>query len=109
MSKQFLTRFRIEGLHGLRTINVEIENNRLILVGENGTGKSTVANLIYFFLTQQWNRILTYKFKYISATIGSMEITLNYQEIMKLVKTRHSPRSVPQRYLRPIRDFAQKQ
>lgn len=48
-----LTQFRIEGLHNIRTIDISITNNTLILVGENGTGKNTVANFIYFFLTRE--------------------------------------------------------
>jgi predicted ATPase len=37
-----LTHFQIEGLHGRnRTIDISIRD-RLVLVGENGTGKSTV-------------------------------------------------------------------
>jgi ABC-type uncharacterized transport system ATPase subunit len=43
-----LSRFRIEALHQTRTIDVKIADNKLVLVGENGTGKSTVANFIYF-------------------------------------------------------------
>jgi recombinational DNA repair ATPase RecF len=43
-----LTQFRIEALHNTRTIDIQIEDNKLVLVGENGTGKSTVANFIYF-------------------------------------------------------------
>jgi ABC-type polysaccharide/polyol phosphate transport system ATPase subunit len=50
-----ITQFRIQALHGLnRAIEIPIRDNRLVLVGENGTGKSTVANLIYYALTQQW-------------------------------------------------------
>ena len=58
-----LTHFQIEGLHGRdRTIEIPIRDNRLVLVGENGTGKSTVANLLYYLLTQQWRRIMDYRF-----------------------------------------------
>ena len=71
-----LTRFRIEGLHNLWTIDVAIEDNKLVLVGENGTGKTTIANLIYFFLTCQWHRLLSYSFKSILVTLDSEEITL---------------------------------
>jgi ABC-type Mn2+/Zn2+ transport system ATPase subunit len=57
-----LKRFRINRLHGARTLDVEIQDNRLILVGENGTGKSTVVNFIYFVLTEQWGRMAHYDF-----------------------------------------------
>jgi hypothetical protein len=34
-----LTQFQIDGLHGRnRTIDIPIHDNRLVLVGENGTG-----------------------------------------------------------------------
>ena len=45
-----LTNFRVVNLHGHHSWNVSLRNNRLILVGENGTGKSTFANLVYYFL-----------------------------------------------------------
>ena len=38
-----LTRFKIIKLHGSQTFDVLVEDNRLIIVGENGTGKSTVS------------------------------------------------------------------
>lgn len=76
-----LTRFRIEALHGFRTIDIPIRDNILILVRENGTGKSTVANLLYFFLTCQWNRMLEYEFKSISAVMDGEEILVTRHEL----------------------------
>jgi predicted ATPase len=78
---ELLTRFRIEDLHGRRTINVPIEDNRLILVGENGTGKSTVANLLYYLLTQQWRRFKDYKFAAIEVTVSGTNIRLSHEEV----------------------------
>ena len=68
-----LKRFCVVGLHDRRTIDVHIEDNKLILVGENGTGKSTFANLIYFFLTRQWRRLHEYRFegRYTVFTVGN--------------------------------------
>lgn len=54
-----LTHFSIEGLHGNRDFNIPIVDNRLILVGENGMGKSTVAIFIFFCLTRLWDRMVS--------------------------------------------------
>src|SRR5438093_9602493 len=79
-----LTRFIIEALHDRYTIDVPIEDNKLILVGENGTSKSTVANIIYLFLTQQWYRIpITYDFKSITAVIDAEEIEITKEELVQ--------------------------
>jgi ABC-type Mn2+/Zn2+ transport system ATPase subunit len=69
-----LSRFCIKGLYHTRTIDVQIKGNKLILVGENGIGKSTVVNLIFFFLTRQWDRILEYDFDSIFALDTLSEI-----------------------------------
>lgn len=81
-----LTHFRIEKLHGNRTINVHIQDNKLVLVGENGTGKSTLANFIYFFLTAQWDRMNNYEFSAIYAVINNTEVEIT-QEDIKVLKT----------------------
>ena len=76
-----LNRFRIEGLHHTHTIDIQISDNKLILVGENGTGKSTVANFIYSFLTGQWSRLLKYDFKSIFAEVDGQEFKFSREDI----------------------------
>lgn len=88
---QSLSRFRIEGLHGGRTITVPIEDNRVILVGENGTGKSTVASMIYYFLTQQWRRIKEYRFENLEAVVNHQAIRLSHEDIETLIAHRLRP------------------
>ena len=79
-----LSRFRIEGLHGRSTITVPIDDNRIVLVGENGTGKSTVAGLIYYLLTQQWRRIKDYRFEGLEAAINGVTIRLTHEDVETL-------------------------
>jgi len=80
-----LTQFRIEGLHGrARTIDIPIKDNRLVLVGENGIGKSTVANLLYYTLTQQWRRVAEYKFAAIQVTVSEETIRLEHPDFEAL-------------------------
>jgi ABC-type oligopeptide transport system ATPase subunit len=94
---EILTRFRIEALHGIWNIDVKIEDNMLILVGENGTGKSTVANFVYFFLTRQWHRMLEYDFKSITAVIDSHEIKLKRENFINHKRIRELSRILPSR------------
>lgn len=91
-----LTRFRVIALHGLRTIDVHLVDNRLVIVGENGSGKSTAANLIYYFLSQQWNRLRDYRFSCIEATIGDEEFRVTPEQIELFRESRsHVQRQLP--------------
>jgi predicted ATP-dependent endonuclease of OLD family len=96
-----LTRFRVVGLHGRKTMDVQIQDNKLVLVGENGTGKSTFANLIYYFLTKQWRRLHEYRFAAIEAVLAGEELTVTPSQIeahfatierASLIARRFSPR-----------------
>jgi energy-coupling factor transporter ATP-binding protein EcfA2 len=76
-----LTRFQVIGLHGSRTMDVRLEENRLVLVGENGTGKSTFVNLLYYFLTKQWSRLRAYRFARLQAHFGDQELVLTPEHL----------------------------
>src|SRR5882724_3276082 len=96
-----LTQFQIEGLHGrTRIIDIPIRDNRLVLVGENGTGKSTVANLLYYVLTQQWRRVNEYRFSSIrvQSSEGSVQITHEDIEALVAFQTRHVHQDIRHKY-----------
>lgn len=81
----FLERFQIKGLHGRsRSITIPIQDNQLVLVGENGTGKSTVANLIYYTLSQQWRRISEYRFEEINVEAAGEIVRLTHDDVVML-------------------------
>lgn len=101
-----LSRFKIEGLHNARTIDLRIKNNTLILVGENGTGKSTVVNLIYFFLTAQWNRTLETLFKSVSAEIDGKQHFFGREDI-KLISEVSYPDNVGNFYRHVRKEVAE--
>ena len=77
------SRFRIEALHNRHTIDVPINDNKLVLIGENGIGKSTVVNFIYFFLTNQWHRMLSYEFKSVLAVIDDESIEFTKEDLLR--------------------------
>jgi hypothetical protein len=88
-----LTRFCVKGLHGSRTIDVRLVDSRLILVGENGTGKSTFANLIYFFLTKQWTRFREFSFVRVIAEFSDEELVLTPKDLTQYLEARQHLRT----------------
>lgn len=76
-----LTLFSIVGLHGKLDISIPIVDNRLVLIGVNGLGKTTVVNFLYYVLTEQWHRLLDYEFAAVEVTINDAFIALTKDDI----------------------------
>jgi predicted ATP-binding protein involved in virulence len=81
-----LQQFSITGLHGNRNVDIPIRDNKLVLVGENGTGKSTIANFIFFFLAREWRRMTSYNFESVSMLIND--------ELFQIENKYLTPRSI---------------
>src|SRR5690606_7506666 len=103
-----LTQFRIDRLHGRRSFDLRIDGNKLVLVGENGTGKTTVINILYYFLSRQWPRLAQYEFEKVTAVIDGREYVVKYEWLRNIewlhesshrrVRGHLSPRVVDQLY-----------
>lgn len=78
-----ITRFEIKNLHGYKNFDISLQNNTLILVGENGAGKTTVLHLFYYLLSGQWNSIARYRFDEVAMTIGNKRHALRYSDFVK--------------------------
>ena len=83
-----LERFRIVGLHGRKNVNVDvaIKENTLILVGENGSGKTTFLRILFHFLSGRWLSLVQFRFDSIVATIGGIEYKVSHEELVKSFK-----------------------
>ncbi|MGD9680500.1 MAG: AAA family ATPase [Candidatus Obscuribacterales bacterium] len=97
-----IERFYIKGLHGRRSIDIPITDNRLILVGENGSGKTTIINLLYFFLSRQWARLADFNFDSISLTIDGQELKITADQLRQKGRI---TRSVFEHYQRRVPKF----
>jgi ABC-type Na+ transport system ATPase subunit NatA len=75
------TNFKIEGLRGGPDINVDISDNTLIMVGENGSGKTTFLRILFYFLSGRWSGLSQFKFTKITATINDREHVVRYKDI----------------------------
>jgi predicted ATPase len=81
-----LERFRIIGLHGRRAIDVTIRDNTLVLVGENGSGKTTFLRILFHFLSGRWLSLVQFRFESIAATIGGTEYRVSHEDLAKAFK-----------------------
>lgn len=84
---QQITAFSIDGLHGAVDVNVPIADGKVILVGVNGLGKTTIVSMLYFVLTRQWQKLLEYEFTRVTVSIGDERVeiersTLDHPELV---------------------------
>ena len=76
-----IEKFEIEGLYGNRNYSIVFDNNQLILVGENGSGKSTVVSILHYLLTSQWQKLNKYDFKSLSLVLNGKKHTIVKEDI----------------------------
>lgn len=82
--KLSIERFGVYGLYGKRDYEITLDNNQLILVGENGTGKSTIISIFHYLLTSQWHKLVKFDFKSISITVNGETYLIEKDELMYL-------------------------
>src|SRR5689334_9274430 len=105
-----LSEFYVRGLHGNKDLLVSLHGDRLIIVGENGTGKSTLVNLIYYFITCQWNRLLEFRFQSISAKVDQTHVEITHVMLERFQERRvNFTRNFPSSIVRFIRSAASDQ
>jgi predicted ATPase len=75
----------IIGLYGQRNYFVKFENNQLVLVGENGTGKSTITSIFYFVLTGQWKKLWKFDFEEISISVDKKVYKITKDDVSQLI------------------------
>lgn len=60
--KSFIKRFAIEGLFGNLNVKIDFDENAKIIVGENGCGKTTILNIVYYTLCNNDTEFLKLKY-----------------------------------------------
>jgi energy-coupling factor transporter ATP-binding protein EcfA2 len=77
-----LQRIQIIGLHGTtKRIDARFIDNTLILVGENGSGKTTFLRILFNILSRRWQALRLFRFESIILTLNNEDIILNYSDI----------------------------
>lgn len=57
-----IKKFTINGLFKVQNVVIPFENNIKILIGENGLGKTTILNSLYYLLTKKWHKLIKVPF-----------------------------------------------
>ena len=80
-----LLQFDIIGLHDVRDYSIHFENNRVIIVGENGSGKTTVFKVMYHTLCCDWDSLRTFDFQRICLTFGNGTVVKIDSELLQSI------------------------
>ncbi len=68
-----IKRFKITGLFGFRNVDINFEDNVKILIGENGFGKTTILNSLYYLLNRKYKKLSNIEFETIELIFGNEE------------------------------------
>lgn len=83
-NKTNLEYIKITGLFGLHNIKLEFDNEVNIYIGENGLGKTTILNCIYYILTKRYDKLSEIDFNEINVKFKCEElISIDINDINK--------------------------
>lgn len=88
------TEFVIEGLRGSKSVSAKIKDNTLILVGENGSGKTTFLRMLFYFLSGRWSNLAEFDFQSISATIDGRRFSVSHEDVLSITNLLIDPRAL---------------
>jgi predicted ATP-dependent endonuclease of OLD family len=77
-----LRSFRAEKIIGDATYHLAIDSDATIIIGPNGTGKSTFLNVFYLFLTRQWTRLMEYNFSKLTLQLDDESISISKTDLL---------------------------
>ncbi|PXX98598.1 AAA family ATPase [Halomonas sp. LBP4] len=76
-----LKRFSIKGLHGDKDISFSFDGPYKIIVSENGTGKTTALNSLFFALSGQFNKLSQVDFIELELVTESDSVKIKREEL----------------------------
>ena len=90
-----ITSFVIHGLFGYRDVHLHFPTPYKIIVGENGLGKTTIINCLYYTLSKKFDELSKIKFQSIEIHFENEVIEFTHFEIDCLIKRDDSAHSSP--------------
>lgn len=81
-----LERFTINGLFGKNDVTLYFDKEANIYIGENGLGKTTILNCIYYILCNDYERLIALPFNEIIIKFkGENEVLITKSDVSKFI------------------------
>ena len=90
-----ITSFIIHGLFGYREVLLNFSTPYKIIIGENGLGKTTIINCLYYTLSKKFDELSKIKFQSIEIHFDNEVVEFSHFEIDCLIKRDDSSLSTP--------------
>lgn len=85
--------FSIKGLFGRNDVTLKFDDEVNIFIGENGLGKTTILNCLYYILCSDYEKLISISFSGISIKFKNMdEISIYKEDVLKYLKNRSNVR-----------------
>ena len=86
----------IKGMFGRFDVTLPINDNRIIIVGHNGIGKSTILNAFYYVISAQWEKLTETYFQKLELRADSQVFTIEREWLLGM--DLHLPRTLLEMY-----------
>jgi len=101
-----IKRFTITNLFGFRTVDISFEDDIKILIGENGLGKTTVLNSLYYLLNQMYYKLGQINFEHIELELeGNNKISFSKLELIDYLEFQENRKRNRRRFPSRIEDI----
>lgn len=75
--------FKINKLHGYRDVSIDLNDSIKILIGENGLGKTTILNIMYYTLSKKFKKLSQFNFESIEVNFDKKKIKFTRDLLIK--------------------------
>lgn len=92
---------QVERLFNRRSVTIPFTNNRAIMVGMNGLGKTTIINIIFRLITTQWRKLARLPFDSVTLRLSTSPSSTEPSEEIRISKSELEDAGYPTKQISP--------